>query len=214
MRHRRPKRRIDIKTEITNILDTSKSVRDVESSIRRLQTRHKLGFFTVYTSAIHLLSERDDLTACGYILRRIPDGTRTALVNAPVGRCRYTPLTRAVFRGSLRMIKFLRGCGADLEYVNTHGESMLDALDQGEVVQLKKRPHDAMFTRNRFQECRVYMKKAKESPIIPTTVEELRAGMYVPRRVKLAGIRIKWWWRRQQMRQRAPPPSSLPGTPS
>lgn len=198
-----------LKRELEFIIDNSSlkqreviaKIRDLHSSTSRGRQRRgrsgrrrpqpvkapQFSFFNVYSSAVHLLAQRDDLRLCEELLSTLPDKTLKQIVNAPIGRAGYTPLTRAVFLGSERMIKFLTSAGGDLNYINSHGESMLDALNQGEKHMIEKKPQDAIFTKERFRVCREYIKKITKVPVTPSTVVPR-----VPRRV-LAARKISEW---------------------
>merc|ERR1712196_261593 len=174
--------------------DVVERIRDLHSSSTRRPrrrggsgSRHRsspdFSFFQVYSSAVHLLAQRDDLKLCEQLLKPIPETTLCQIVNTPIGKAGYTPLTRAVFLGSERMIKFLTSAGGDLKYINSHGETMLDALMEGEAQAVERDPSNAIFTRERFRQCRMYIKSVTAEPITPSKVRTR-----VPRRIRAARV--------------------------
>ena len=150
----------------------------------------------VNVAAIHLMSEVDDLKLCEGLLRDLSEAECRDVCNAAMGRNGYTPLFRAAFKGSLKMTKLLCGYGADVNAKNSHGETVMAALDLGQAAQIAAMPSNDIFIRERFKECGSYLSRKMQAPIVPTKIR-----CRIPRRLQIAAIRIKWWWRRHQRRR-------------
>ena len=93
--------------------------------------------------AVHQCCKKDKLKACEKLIDLIEnDAFRTRIVNGQYGRSGYSPLCRAAFCGSERMLKFLISCNADCLYKNKHGEGIVDILNVG----LQEAIRDSKFT--------------------------------------------------------------------
>ena len=97
----------------------------------------------------------DKLEIIEYILAKTKD--RTQIVNVKCGTMQYTPIFKSAYRGSIRAIKMLLCAGADRNSQNIEGETVLQALEQGLLDELGRNPDMAIFTRDRYDECRRFI---------------------------------------------------------
>jgi hypothetical protein len=92
---------------------------------------------------VHQCCGHDKFKCCQMLLDLIQsDEVRKRIVNTPYGRKGYTPLHRACYNGSERMLKFMICCGADVNVVSPEGETLLQVLQQG----LDQQEKDAQYT--------------------------------------------------------------------
>lgn len=85
---------------------------------------------------VHQCCGSDKFRCCQMLLDLVrSDEVRTKIVNTPFGRRGYTPLHRACYNGSERMLKFMVCCGADVNVVSPEGETLLEVLRQGKEQQ-------------------------------------------------------------------------------
>lgn len=110
------------------------------------------------TYALHRCAEHDDLKLAESLLKPILNEKLLARIsNNKESKQEYTPLCRAAYRGSLRMIKLLCAAHADVNFVNSHGETLNDALRVGRQDAVKADPDNAIFINARFNECEQFV---------------------------------------------------------
>ena len=97
----------------------------------------------------------DKLKFVEYILDAVPD--RNLIVNTKSGTMAYSAIFKAAYNGSIGCIKMLLAANADLTSINTEGETILEALEQGLIDEIKRNPQHELFTRSRFLECKEFI---------------------------------------------------------
>lgn len=182
---------------VFDLVDGSKGFRELKDGLKKLQklTAKRYGNdarlkTALKIAAVHRLSEIDDLRMCESVLLNATKEECEVICNTKLGRSGYTPLFRAAYKGSIRMIKLLCGYGADVSMLNSHGETVLVAVRQGRNDHIALMPAQELFIAARYDECKAFVQKKMEKPVVLT---KIRPRM--PRRIHIAGIRIKWWYR-------------------
>ena len=183
---------------VFDLVDNSKGFREFREGLNRLRKMMVKRYGddnAVHTAlkiaAVHRMSEVDDLKMCERVLLNATKEECETICNHKLGRRGYTCLFRAAFKGSIRMMKLLCGYGADVKVLNSHGETLLIAVEEGRTAQIALMPAQEIFISARYDECMSFVKKKLEKPVVLT---KIRPRM--PRRIHMAGIRIKWWYRR------------------
>lgn len=146
--------------------------------------------------AVHRCAEKDDIRLCEALLRQIRnEDVIKRIVNTHESRSEYTPLCRAVFRGSVRMIKFLVSQGADVNFINSHGENLMNALDAGQEEYEKTQPDNSIFTRDRYTQCRNFItQRQRYLQMLAARKEQPPPKRWKPRRQH--AIVIQQWFRK------------------
>ena len=163
--------------------------------------RKSMSLEDIVLHVLHVVSERDDLPLCERLVKEVGRAKIGELVNTQLGRNCYTPMHRAGYAGSPRMLKYLVTQGADPLCVNDHGEDVPACIRQGQDDAVQTRPDDAIFLRPRFEECLKFIEKHREAQ----AARERRHAMppvnaFVPRRVRRhrAAVVIAQWWAKQK----------------
>jgi len=86
--------------------------------------------------AFHIITRKNDDKGDLELLRTIAfdpvfESIIRSIINTPLGRNGYTPLCRAAWAGSERVMRFLVRMGADIEFKNTHQEDIADCIRKG-----------------------------------------------------------------------------------
>jgi len=172
-----------------------------------IRSKH-LNFITTIIWVIHRCSDMDDLKLCEQIMRLIrSEDTCQRAVNTPEGSHEYTPLCRAAYRGSLRMLKLLVSKGADVTYTNSHGENLLSTMTIGRKDSLLQHGGNEMFINDRFDQCLQYIENRQRYVKLTTEREAekvKKAATFVPfrpRRVMKAIVKVQRWWRKKRSRE-------------
>ena len=79
------------------------------------------------------------------------------IVNSKCGPKEFTPIFKSAYKGSIRALKMLLCAGADLSIKNKMGESVIQALNQGNLDTNKRNPNNKIFTDDRYEECRTFL---------------------------------------------------------
>jgi len=104
---------------------------------------------------IHESACRDKLPLIELILDRISN--RKKLVNSKCGPQEFTPIFQSAYKGSIRALKMLLCAGADQHIINKMGETVMEALEQGNIDTNRKNPEYKVFTDERYSECRTFL---------------------------------------------------------
>jgi hypothetical protein len=164
-----------------------------------------LNFITTVIFVMHRCADNDDLRLCEQIMRLVHnEDTCRRAVNTPEGSHEYTPLCRAAYRGSLRMLKLLVSKGADVTYTNSHGEHLLSTMIIGRQDSVERHRGNEIFVNDRFDQClkyvedrQRYVKLAKKRE-----AEKKKTALtfvpFRPKRVVKAVVAIQRWWRRKR----------------
>lgn len=125
---------------------------------------------------IHEASSRDKLELMEFILNAADD--RTKIANSKCGPLEFTPIFKSAYKGSIRALKMLLCAGADLSIENKLGETVMQALEQGNVDTNKKSPEFKIFTDERYKECKSFLENWNPNRERPVRDEKFQA--YVP----------------------------------
>ncbi len=104
---------------------------------------------------IHEASSRDKLELMEFILSTADD--RTKVANSKCGPLEFTPIFKSAYKGSIRALKMLLCAGADLSIQNKLGETVMQALQQGNIDTNNKTPEFKIFTDERYKECKLFL---------------------------------------------------------
>lgn len=104
---------------------------------------------------IHEASSRDRLELMEFILSTADD--RTKVANSKCGPLEFTPIFKSAYKGSIRALKMLLCAGADLSIQNKLGETVMQALNQGNIDTNNKSPEFKIFTDERYKECKSFL---------------------------------------------------------
>ena len=109
---------------------------------------------------IHQAASRDSLDILEhYIKRESPN--KELFANATFGTNNYTPIFRAAYLGSLKCLKSLVACGANIDNKNNKNETIYDAINQGCIDSINKDPDNKVFHNHRFNECEKWLNDYK-----------------------------------------------------
>lgn len=125
---------------------------------------------------IHEASSRDKLELMEFILNTATD--RTKIANSKCGPLEFTPIFKSAYKGSIRALKMLLCAGADLSIQNKLGETVMQALEQGNIDSNKKSPEFKIFNDERYRECRQFLQNWNPDRERPVQDEDFQA--YVP----------------------------------
>lgn len=175
--------RINIARAVRELVYGARRARDVVDGIKRLHRRHRIRLDLLWTHLLHAASTKDDLKLVEYVHNRLGRARLSAVVDRVLGRHSYTPLCRAAYNGSVRMMKFLVACGANVRFKNAHNEDIRSCIAEGLRQQLAKYVDNAIFIEQRFEECArfldqriLYLERRRAAPA--------RGPIFVPRCVR------------------------------
>ena len=196
---------VHVPTEIRKLIEESKSVQCFEKGLQRLNKQHRVPLNLLRTHALHQACGRDDATLVEFLLKNLPDTSREVLINSPLGTHSYTPLFRAAYAGSVRMLKYLISLGARSDYHNVHGEDVLSCIDVGLSTRCVENPDDEIFLKDRFDECKEYILKHRKQIDEKSGLQDHKKTAYVPKHVikNRAASTIALFWRARQKRKAA-----------
>jgi hypothetical protein len=100
---------------------------------------------------VHQASSRDSLDILDYYIKKIAN--KKLIVNSTFGTNNFTPVFRAAYLGSIKCLKLLVSCGADINIKNNKNETIFDAIKQGRIDITNKDKEYADFHNDRFDEC-------------------------------------------------------------
>lgn len=109
-------------------------------------------------SIVYIIHEgacRDRLEIIELILRIVKN--REEIANSKCGPKQFTPIFKSAYKGSIRALKMLLCAGADINIVNSKGETVMQALEQGNIDYNTRNPQNKIFTDFRFDECRKFL---------------------------------------------------------
>ena len=192
------------------------------AQVQRLKGRRA----DLWHMSLHVCAEKDDLKLMEWILshhlKKYSANELKRLVNLPFGRHDYTPLCRAAYAGSIKMMKLLVGNEADVSFVNRHGENIQHCLAAGVENAVKRMDAGAIFIRPRYEACVAYVKKRKAWLAAQTGVKERaqqrreNGNVFYPVRIRrrraAAAEKLQAWWCRALSRtkkggkKKDPPP--------
>ena len=192
-----------MKKKIREQLHGPDAIKSEKGAVRWLQQftqKNNIAFIEGVTYCVHRCAERDDIRLVESLFQHVNSRlTIERIVNSRESKLEYTPLCRAAYRGSIRLLKFLVAAGSDVNYTNSHGEDLLTTLEQGQNDAINQQPENAIFIRERFQQChafitarRAYLRRKQEAAARPPVQR------WVPQRKLRAVIRIQRWFRRCQ----------------
>ena len=107
--------------------------------------------------AINKSADFDNMTVCSFMLNQASDFNRAKLLNNYYGK--YSPLCRACFNLSLRMIKYLTSTGADVGLLNVHNETVFDVLQHALAAEKKRYPLDTVFIEHKYKQCKDFLEQ-------------------------------------------------------
>lgn len=198
----------DVRGSIRTALKECKTYSDFRKSLRSIESRRGGNKCrkALLVCCVHLIAENDDLRLCENLFndKAFSNEDWTWLCNAKMGRNGYTPLFRACYKGSVRMLKLLCANGADVTVQNAHDETVMKVLDVGESNQCEAMPANAIFIRSRFDECRsfVNVRMAMLRAERAKKTEPRKIRVRIPRRLLAAAMNILMWWRRRRLKRR------------
>lgn len=104
---------------------------------------------------IHEAACRDKLEIIEFILRFVKN--REEIANSKCGPKEFTPIFKSAYKGSIRALKMLLCAGADINIVNSKGETVMQALEQGNIDFNNRNPGNKVFTDDRYNECKAFL---------------------------------------------------------
>ena len=145
-----------VKQHIDFLLKKGLGSRDFMKEVNKeIQTSSRIWDSTL-VYIIHEAACRDNLEIIELILDRATN--RSKLVNSKCGPKEFTPIFKSAYKGSIRALKMLLCAGADLTIQNKMGETVLQALDQGNIDTNSRKPEYKIFTDERYSECQDFLK--------------------------------------------------------
>ena len=185
-RGRAPSAKINIKQTLLTAYKEATSDRGFVDALHQLQRRYRIPLPQLHTCALHIVSEFDDLRLTERLLREIPQDGREGLVNSQQGIHDYTPMCRALYKGSISLVKVLVAAGADVNFTNGHGEGLDNVLESGREAAIAAQPDNRLFIEARFDECRAFL-VARRQWLIDQESRAPTAQPWKPRRLRAAG---------------------------
>ena len=189
-----------MKKEIREQLHGPEAIKSEKATVKWLQQytqQHNIAFIEGVTYAVHRCAERDDIRLVESLFQQVNSpSTVQRIVNSRESKLEYTPLCRAAYRGSIRLLKFLVAAGSDVNYTNSHGEDLLTTLEQGQNDAINQQPENAIFIRERFNQCHAFI-RARRAYLIKKAEAAARPPVrrWVPQRKLRALVAIQRWYR-------------------
>ena len=145
----------NIKIEIDSIMNKCMNTREMFDKLKiNFNSNSKL-WTSIVVYIIHESSNKDRLEVLEYIFKKTQDASK--LANSKCGPKEYTPIFKSAFKGSIRALKILICAGAKINTTNIEGESVLEALEAGNIYANEKDPDYIVFNDSRFDECRNFL---------------------------------------------------------
>lgn len=144
-----------VKIYVDGLFDKSLNSRDFMKELRKeIKTSSRIWESTL-VYVIHEAACRDKLTVIEIILDKLSN--RSKIVNSKCGPKEFTPIFKSAYKGSISALKMLMCAGADLTIKNKMGETVMEALEQGNIDTNKRNPQNKIFTDERYSECRNFL---------------------------------------------------------
>ena len=186
-----------MRARVAVVMASSLQHRDLARALSQLGRNRKL----VLGHAVQWCAIHDDLAAIEAVVPRNDTASLriVEIVDQPLGRRNYTALCLAAYHGSPRVVRYLIGVGADVTYVNSHGEDLARNLDIGEVHAVNADGNNAVFVRERFRVARHHIKLRQ---LYLRRQHDRTPVDYTPRRPPRirAALRVWAWWCRVRRR--------------
>ena len=186
-----------MRARVAVVMASSLQHRELARALSQLGRNRKL----VLGHAVQWCAVHDDLAAIEAVVPRNDTASLRIvdIVDQPLGRQNYTALCLAAYHGSPRVVRYLIGVGADVAYVNSHGEDLARNLDIGEMHAVEANMDNAVFVRERFRVARrhielrqLYLRRQCERATVDYTPRR-------PPRIR-AALRVWAWWCRVRPR--------------
>lgn len=130
--------------------------------IRALHGEYGIPLAQLQTHALHIFSEKDDIRMTERLLKSVSEASSREMVNSTQGQHEYTPLCRALYSGSISLVKVLVAAGGNVNFVNGHGEGLEAALEAGRAAAIERLPESKLFIEARFEECMKFIEERRE----------------------------------------------------
>jgi hypothetical protein len=144
-----------VKQYIDKLFEKGSGSRDFMKDVKKeIKTSSRIWDSTL-VYIIHESACRDKLEIIELILDR--SSNRSKLVNSKCGPKEFTPIFKSAYKGSIRALKMLLCAGADLTIQNKMGETVIQALNQGNIDTNSRNPEYKIFTDERYSECRDFL---------------------------------------------------------
>jgi len=157
-----PRARINIKeTLLREYLDV-RNEREFFDRLRALHGEYGIPLAQLQTHALHIFAEKDDIRMTERLLKQVSDANREEMANSTQGQHEYTPLCRALYSGSISLVKVLVAAGGDVNFSNGHGEGLEAALEVGRAAAIERLPESKLFIEARFTECLKFIEERRE----------------------------------------------------
>lgn len=190
---------IHVPTEIRRLMIEAKNEVSFEQALFLLNRQHKVPMSFLRMHALHQACSKDDARLVEFLLKNVAEKSRISLVNSPLGTHSYTPLFRAAYAGSIRMVKFLIMIGARSDFRNCHGEDVQSCIDAGFQNLRIDMPENAIFLKERFDECAKFLQEHQQrvEQESDTKHDVIQTSPYIPRSVlrSRAVTTISRYWR-------------------
>jgi len=145
-----------VKQYVDKLFEKGSGSRDFMKEVKKeIRTSSRIWDSTL-VYIIHEAACRDKLEIIELILDR--SSNRSKLVNSKCGPKEFTPIFKSAYKGSIRALKMLLCAGADLTIQNKMGETVIQALDQGNIDTNSRDPAFKIFTDERYSECKEFLK--------------------------------------------------------
>jgi hypothetical protein len=131
------------------------------------------------STVVYIVNEaacRDKLEIIELILDRSED--REKIVNAKCGPKEFTPIFKSAYKGSIRALKILLCAGSDVTIQNKMGETVMQALEQGNIDTNNRNPTFKIFTDERYAECRKFLNEWNPNKVRTLPPADFKA--YIP----------------------------------
>ena len=199
-----PSRGFNARKVVRELYTTSKGEIGFAKDLARIARKQKVSLRLLHMHAIHVAAEGDDLRLVEELLHNHIRRTDVDVVlNSTLGRNAYTPLVRAAYKGSDRMLRLLVASGADVHATNSHGEGLWDTLQNGETDAVNALPKEGIFIHSRFDDCRAFLRQRMmlRKERATTSMKVSRAPAWMPRHKRTVGAKIATWIATQYRRR-------------
>jgi len=144
-----------VKMYVDSLFDKSIGSRDFMKELKKeIKTSSRIWESTL-VYVIHEAACRDKLEVIEIILDKLSN--RSKIVNSKCGPKEFTPIFKSAYKGSIRALKMLLCAGADLSIKNKMGETVMEALEEGNNNTNIRSPQFKIFTDSRYSECRDFL---------------------------------------------------------
>ena len=183
-----PLPRINIKEHLVGAYSRARSERSYFQEVRDLHSKYRIPMNQLFTCSLHIFAEHDDLRMVETLFKQhvTEEEERKEMSNSTQGAHEYTPLCRALYSGSPKLVATLVAAGSDVNFVNGHGEGLDAALDAGRAAALERLPDETIFIHERFKECSDFIAKRRQWLIDQESREQTRTPWRPLRHHRLA----------------------------